>query len=224
MKKRAMVAAGILGIAGILLFSRCDRSGPGKTPARDGSIDLFNGKDLLGWTMIGRGDASVKDGLLWIRGGTGEKACLAYAGRTFGDFTLLVEWMVPAMDGDSGIFLRIPGPLKVAEGERPSSGDAVRDCYEVQIHDGSQAITPTGHVVDVWEGEMSEERASKPPGEWNRFEITAAGQSYTVMLNGVKMHEFAGKKGKEGHIGLQSLDRPSTVCFRRIAVKELSRG
>jgi hypothetical protein len=55
-------------------------------------------------------------------------------------------------------------------------------------------VTQTGWVVDVWTSAMSDERASRPPGEWNRFEITALGQEYTVVLNGVTTHRFTGDK------------------------------
>jgi hypothetical protein len=92
------------------------------TPECDGSISLFNGKDLTGWTMLGKGAAEVKDGVLCVSGDTGEKACLCYAVRTFGEFTLVVEWTVAdaQLDRESPVeFRRIeiqPPPAKAGEG------------------------------------------------------------------------------------------------------------
>jgi hypothetical protein len=63
--------------------------------------------------------------------------------------------------------------------------------------------------------------ASKPAGEWNRFDITVVGQRYTVELNGEKVNEFEGTRGAEGYIGLQNHDLISRVSFRRVRVKEI---
>jgi len=187
-----------------------------------GFIDIFDGKELAGWTMIGRGNVAVEDGVLHIRGADGDGSCLCYSQRPFGDFVLELDYMVPTAAGDSGIFLRIPSDRMKEQGNGPVPGE-MHGVYEVQIHDGSTARTPSGYVVDVWPfvGKMSNEPASKPPGEWNRFEITVTGQKYSVVLNGVKMHEFIGEKATDGHIGLQCINRPSEVCFRRIRIKPL---
>jgi len=116
--------------------------------AKEGFVQLFSGKDLAGWKMLGRGNASVEDGILQVLGGTGEGAYLCYVDRSFADFTLVVDWMVPTEDGDSGVFLRIrvavPAP-------RQSSGGRARILRGANPRRG-RAMTPSGQVVDVWEG------------------------------------------------------------------------
>ena len=207
----------VVGFAATLLCG-CSVTG---TPPQRGFIDLFNGKNLIGWTTIGRGNAVVEDGLLRIDGGKGEGA-FCYAERPFHDFVLVVEWMVPTKEEDSGVYLRIPGPVKTTNGREPAYSEIDLGGYEVQIHDGSMAFNPSGMVIDVMRGEKSFKKVSKPPGEWNLFEITALGQKYTVVLNGGKMHEFTGRKATEGYIGIQIHSRKTTVYFRRIRVRELA--
>jgi hypothetical protein len=75
-----------------------------------------------------------------------------------------------------------------------------------------------------------EKDATKPPGEWNTFQITAKGRHVTVVLNGTKIvdanlddyknraQEHPGLLRERGHLGLQSHD--GRVEFRNLYVKE----
>jgi type 1 glutamine amidotransferase len=59
----------------------------------------------------------------------------------------------------------------------------------------------------------------KAPGEWNEMEIMAAGQKYTVRLNGKVINTYTGSRALEGMIGLQN--PTDEVSFRNVRVKEL---
>jgi len=63
------------------------------------------------------------------------------------------------------------------------------------------------------------ELSQKAPGEWNEMEITAAGQEYTVRLNGKVINTYTGSRALEGMIGLQN--HHDEVSFRNVRVKEL---
>src|SRR5260370_28036578 len=63
--------------------------------------------------------------------------------------------------------------------------------------------------------------ASRHIGEWNTFEISAAGAGITVRLNGELVCEFRGDPARplRGHIGLQNHHPGSRVQFRNLFVK-----
>ena len=184
---------------------------PAMGTAKNGKwIELFNGKDLTGWKHIGPGSFTVEDGALATHGGMG---LLYYEARTFRDFTLEVEWKVKNNCNNSGIFVRFP---EKSDDPRYS----VDHGYEIQIDDCDKKGLKyqTGSIYDHHEATRV---ASKPAGQWNKYEITIVGQHYTVVLNGEKVNEFDGERGREGYIGLQNHDPISQVSFRAVRIKEI---
>ena len=174
---------------------------------------LFNGRDMTGWRMAGKGNFTVEDGMLVTHGGMG---MLWYENEKFRDFKLRVEWKVSQRCNNSGIFVRFP----------EKSDDpwyAVSHGYEIQIDDcDKQGLKyQTGSVYSF---APAGKIASKPAGEWNTYEIAVIGQHYTVELNGEKVTEFEGRRGEEGYIGLQNHDITSRVYFRSVRVRRLHRG
>ena len=182
----------------------------GQVGGAKGWAELFNGKDLTGWKHIGPGSFTVEDGALVSQGGMG---LLYYEARPFGDFTLAVEWKVRDRCNNSGIFVRFPQKTE-------DPWYAVRNGYEIQIDDCDKngLKYQTGSIFDQ---HAATKLASKPAGEWNKYEITIVGQHYTVVLNGEKVNEFDGERGREGYIGLQNHDPTSRVSFRSVRVKEI---
>lgn len=193
----------------IVMLSAIAYAGAKKTS--DGKwIELFNGKDMAGWRMAGKGNFTVEEGALQTHSGMG---MLWYEGRKFRDFTLRVEWKVSDHCNNSGIFVRFP----------EKSDDpwyAVNNGYEIQIDDCDKKglMFQTGSVYSF---HPATKLASKPAGEWNVYQITVTGQHYSIVLNGEKVNEFDGKRGVEGYIGLQNHDPISRVSFRSVKVKEL---
>ncbi len=175
----------------------------------EGFTYIFKGDDLSGWRMAGPGAFVLEDGALKTSGGMG---LLWYGEKMYGDFVLRVEWKVSRKEDNSGIFVRFPG----------ISNDpwfAVNHGYEIQIDDVQKdSARRTGAIYSF---KASEKLASKPAGEWNLYEITVVGQRYTVVLNGQKVTEFEGNRGRRGFIGLQNHDEKSAVYFRNIRIKEL---
>ena len=197
-------------LALITLGSSALADGPKKN-AKDGKwIELFNGKDLAGWRHAGPGEFKVEDGALVTRGGMG---LLWYEARTFRDYKLQIEWKVSNKCNNSGIFVRFP----------EKSDDpwySVNNGYEIQIDDCDKKglKNQTGAIYNF---SAATKIASKPAGEWNLYEITVVGQHYTVVLNGEKVNEFDGERGREGYIGLQNHDILSLVSFRHLRVQEI---
>lgn len=56
--------------------------------------------------------------------------------------------------------------------------------------------------------------------EWNDLDITASGQNYRVLVNGILVNEFFGSRSTVGHIGFQ-LGR-GEVQLRHIRIKDLA--
>jgi hypothetical protein len=181
-----------------------------RLPGPDGWIELFDGRSTSGWTMAGPGGFEVEDGALVSQGGMG---LLWYERRTFRDFELEVEWKVAERCANSGVFVRFP--------VRPRSPqDAVASGYEVQIDDCDPRGLEfqTGSIYDV---APASRLASRPAGQWNRYEIRVVGQRYTVVLNGERVTEFDGARGAFGYVGLQNHDPGSRVSFRRVRARPL---
>jgi hypothetical protein len=173
---------------------------------------LFDGSGTKGWRMCGPGRFLLDrgEGAIRSEGGMG---LYWYAPREFRDFVLRLEWLERRRDDNSGVFLRFPDP-----GDDPWV--AVREGYEIQIYDDwHDRLHVTGAVYDL---APARRVASRPPGEWNAFEITAEGPLLSVRLNGeLVVDRYKGERRCEGHIGLQNHDAASCVAFRNISVQEL---
>lgn len=132
---------------------------PGRT------IDLFNGKDLTGWVPIVRGREvgwSVKDGILSTPGGANNLA----SAEKFWNFILHVEF-------------------RIHQGS--NSGLGLRGRYEVQIMEDHGRPLSTHSNGSLYSRIIPSVNATKPPGEWQTYDIRLVGRQVTVILNGVKI-------------------------------------
>jgi hypothetical protein len=71
------------------------------------SRQLFNGKDLAGWTHVGFGEFSIENGVLRTVGGIG---VLWFDGEKIGNAIIRVVYKVKSHEDNSGVFVRIPDP------------------------------------------------------------------------------------------------------------------
>jgi len=131
-------------------------------------IELFNGRDLTGWKIMGSPSGWKAEGGILINdapqptGGHKSYANIRTE-REFEDFRLTLEFRVPP-NGNSGIYLRGIYEIQVADsyGKKPDS-HGVGGLYS--------RITPT-------------ENPAKPAGQWQTFDITLVDRHVTVILNG----------------------------------------
>jgi hypothetical protein len=184
-------------------------------PNDDGEFVLFDGSSMDGWSMAGPGGFRHEGRELVAYGGMG---MLWYHERRFRDFTLKLEWKTTRIEDNSGVFMRF---------HKPSNDPwyAVRHGHEIQILDDPNAgeRRGTGSIYAYADAPNARD-ASNPPGQWNTYEITVKGDTYTVILNGKEILEWdspAERHGREGYIGLQNHDDDSPVRFRNIRVKPL---
>jgi hypothetical protein len=184
---------------------------------------LFNGKDLDGWKMVGPGRFTVENGMMKTEGGMG---LLYFAGRKIGNATLRVVFKTTGDRDNSGVVIRLPEPP-------PDPWYGVHNGYEVQIDAAGDEWHSTGAIYSL---SKVTARNQRPAGEWNTMDIILQGQLTTVVLNGVTVNEFRGDQAvpprkmwyepvrgprpDEGYIGLQNHDPRSTVYFKEVSVRK----
>ena len=172
----------------------------GATAADDGSVSLFNGKDLSDWTVEGDAQFVVEDGLLKIAGGFG----WLRSNARYTDFELHVEWRAEAEGFDSGVFVRTA-----------NDGNTPWPKYRSQVNMRHDQV---GLVVGAKRSKPAE--AFNPPGDWNTYDITCRDQTIEVKVNGKAVNKHKGcLKRKTGHIGFQA--EKHKFAFRNVRIKEL---
>lgn len=175
--------------------------------------NLFNGKNLDGWTFFVNPEAGVpasevfgvKDGVITI---SGDPFGFMMTEDSFGDYVLHVEWRWIGEPTNSGLFQRV----EPAERLWPV-------CAEVNLKAGSAgdmisfASTPFEEMKETggrFKTRISDENVEKPAGEWNTAEITCEGTYIRAVINGVLKNE-AHFERTEGHIAIQSEGGPLEV-------------
>src|SRR3954465_7408245 len=170
------------------------------TPAKNGWVPLFDGEDLIGWTMNGEEKWMVEQGTI-----IGESAANKYGylttEKTYRNFDLRLKFKGEA-NGNAGGFLhsRITGTNPEhgpdIEGMQvevdPSPGKHTGGLYE----SGGRGWV----VMPTAEGEKALKR-----GDWNDLEVSVRGNHVVTHLNRVKIADFndTAPKFTDGVIGLQ---------------------
>jgi hypothetical protein len=201
------------------------------------AVELFNGKDLTGWTAVADFNATggysaaepvwhVADGAIRTPGTP--FGYLRTKRDDFKNYTLELEyrWWRKTANPNSGIFLRLSD----------ENGSFIPRCYENQLQPASvcsvfaiggsvlqgvkprNAYNPADALSGIAAVPARVPSAEKPFGEWNRLKITVEDETVTSYLNGVLMNRVKGVKTPEGAIGLQS--EGGAIEFRAITVRE----
>jgi hypothetical protein len=216
-------------------------SGAAEPPA--GFTPLFNGRDLTGWRgrphLDPRQEAEgtpeeratrqkqwnddraahwkVQDGVI-VSDGHG---VFLTTDRDYGDFELLIDWMLPAPCADSGIYLRGIPQVQIWD---PA-------CPRDEKHGAPKGSGGLWNNPADAPGKWPLVKADRPIGEWNTTRITMVGDKVTVELNGQRVVDSAPlanffEKGKplpaSGPIQIQTHGAPMHV--RNVFIKELAEG
>lgn len=201
---------------------------PADTEAPTSSVELFNGRDLTGWThVLKEPDAkmedtwSVSDGILKC---TGKPAGYIRTVDDYENYVLGVDWRWPdpANAGNNGVLVHssTPGAL----GVWPKS-------IEVQLASGAAGdfwIIGTELTVPDIEKRRQGRRhlrlvdnVEKPLGEWNHIEITCKGDEVLVKVNDVVVNHATACNVTRGAISLQSEGAP--IEYRNIRLRPLKK-
>ena len=175
--------------------------------------NLFNGKDLSGWTVHGTELWYVEDGLLVCESGPEEKYGYLSTEKLYDDFILILEFKQEA-NGNSGVFFR-----STLEGTKISG-------WQVEV---APPGNDSGGIYESYgrgwliKPDPEKDKALKM-GDWNRMKIKVVDDKVTTWLNGTQMVSFTDEKigrGK-GSIALQIHDGGGIkVRWRNLKVKPL---
>jgi len=160
-------------------------------------VELFNGKDLEGWTIHGTEKWYVENGELICESGPDAAYGYLATDANYDDFTLTLDFKQEA-DGNSGVFFR-----STFEGTKVTG-------WQVEV------APPGKHTGGVYESygrgwlikpEPEKDSALKM-GEWNTMKIMVMGDNVKTWLNGTEMITLKdGKIGQgKGAIALQIHD------------------
>ncbi|MFC6016735.1 ThuA domain-containing protein [Plantactinospora solaniradicis] len=193
------------------------RIAAGATPAdcrpETGYASLFDGSQasLDQWRQAGPGGFTLADGTLTSFGGMG---LLWYPVRTFANYSLKLDWMMPG-DDNGGVFIGFPDP----------QGDPWRPVdtgHEIQIDatDADPSRT-TGSVYSFQAPNAAlRDAALNPPGAWNSYEIAVTGQRVEIWLNGVKINDYvSGRAIADGYLGVQNDGAGLDINYRNIRIR-----
>ncbi|HZS70658.1 MAG TPA: DUF1080 domain-containing protein [Candidatus Acidoferrum sp.] len=205
---------------------------PGRAPSD--AVVLFDGKDLSKWEHKDGSAAKwkVEKGYAQIVPKTG----YIYTKQAFGDCQLHVEFSEPL-------------PAVGESQERGNSGVFLMGLYEIQVLDSYQNRTyADGQAAAVYGQYPPLVNASRPPGEWQSYDIIWHGPRFdasgkllraarvTVLHNGVLVQDNVELSGPTEHgerppykahpekLPLALQDHNTPTRFRNIWIRELNEG
>lgn len=181
-------------------------------PRATAPLDLLSSSALPHWRQAGPGRFVVHDGVATGEGGMG---LWWFSGRMFTNFVLRGEFLQEQPIADSGVFVRFPDP----------AGDpwnAVKQGHEMEIGD-PQPEDPTWRTGSIYPFAASSRANTLPLGQWNQYELTAVGHTYSVRINGEEVTRWTdpNRRSAAGFVGLQNYDDHKIVRHRHLVIQEL---
>ena len=180
---------------------------------------LFNGRDLDGWTTVGKAHWRVdSDNILGTQDGDPSLAGLLTTTQQFKDFELVLDFNIDEHGKyNSGVFLR----------NQPGAGH--QTAYQVNIGRGVAGEYCGGLYRKGWLGKGDVNDVIRRPGQWNSLHIIADGPHILVDLNGARVVDYVDSNPEPGFlepgvIALQTYgaeNHPGWVRFRNIRIREL---
>lgn len=211
-----------------------------KGEQRQGWKLLFNGKNLEGWTSVGKDTPptlgwEVKDGILTAKSQEGKRGGDIITKEEYSDFDFKADYKL-SPGGNSGIKYFF---VKYDKGgwlglEYQLLDDEVHPDGKL----GRNGNRKTASLYDMFPADKN--KKMNPAGEWNHIRIVAKGSKVTHYLNGKKVLSFDRKSSSyknalllskyknsqpmfgdvsKGHILLQ--DHGDEVSFRNIKIRDL---
>jgi hypothetical protein len=204
---------------------------PGRAPSD--AVVLFDGQDLSKWVDKDGKPArwKVESGYMEVVPKTG----YLYTRNSFGDCQLHVEFSEPT-------------PPHGESQDRGNSGVFLQGLYEIQVLDSYENKTyADGQASAVYGQYPPQVNASRPPGEWQTYDIIFHGPRFsgsnltrparvTVLHNGVLVQDNVELTGPTAHgerppykpgpdkLPLALQDHGDPVRYRNIWIRELHEG
>jgi hypothetical protein len=215
--KSHLQSLSLLALALLALLPARVRAAEGATQPAAEMHSIFNGKDLAGWTPVGRAVWKVQDGVIvGTQDGDASRSGVLNTAEPYQDFEIALDFLLDEHGKyNSGVYLR----------NKP--GTQAQTGYQINIGRGVIGEYCGGVYKDGWRATGDEKDAIRKPREWNSMRILIRGPHIEVDLNGQKIvdytdpspaPELVGKGvislqtyGAEGHAGF--------VKFRNIRLR-----
>jgi len=210
--------AALLGGLSLFLASGC-AIGPE-------TIELFNGKDLSGWTCE-LTDKNVKMDQVWsVEDGVlkckGQPSGYLRTEADYENYVLTLEWRWPpgTPGGNNGVLVHVstPGALGIwpksieVQLAKDNAGDFWIIGTELDVENEAERKKGRRHL-NLTDG------SEKPMGQWNQIEITCRGDEVIVKVNGELVNHATNCNVTRGAIALQSEGAP--IEYRNIRLTPL---
>lgn len=143
------------------------------------------------------------------------------------DFVLRLQFALSRTDDNSGVCVRFPNPN--SKGYDNTAWVAAQFGFEAQTDDLARDdradIHHTGAIYGITDPTFTRQPC-KPPGQWNDYEISCVGQTYTLTLNGVQTTRIVNADPARGlpsapaapsFVGIQA--HTGRVAFRHIRIR-----
>jgi hypothetical protein len=212
----------------------------------DRKVEIFNGKDLTGWTKRGgKATYRVEKGEVIGRSAPNTTNTFMCTDKEYGDFELEFDFKIADRDFNSGVQIR--------SHHRPEKGQERVYGYQVEIdpkadrawsggiyYEGGwldpEATKAKGKAVIVnrkWLHDLSDNEPARKAfkfGEWNHIKVVAKGRRIQTWINGVPAADFTDTDenafSPRGLIALQvhavgNKTEPKEVRWRNIKLTEL---
>lgn len=186
---------------------------PALVLAEEPWTDLFNGKDLDGWTQRGgEADYRIEDGVIVGTSVAKTKNSFLCTDKVYGNFILEFEVQVdPALN--SGVQIRSES--------KPDHKDGVVHGYQCEIDPSDRGWT--GGIYDEsrrgWLNTLEYNDAARfafQPGQWNRITIEATGPRIRTFINDVPAADLQDDMTLKGLIALQVHNVPDELAGREV--------
>jgi len=172
---------------------------------------MFNGKNLKGWTIRGKADWKVEDGVLIGQGGNGH----IYASPELTDLEVKGTFRISDQGGgsNSGLYFRCNPP--------EDNPDGFPRGYEAQICHNQDAYTGW-----LWKPGTPTGKADKlitKDDEWFTMRVQAIGPNIKIWVNDELVMEYEDDEYKKGYFAIQCHNPGMTIEAKDLYYKDLSK-
>lgn len=207
----------------------------------DNWTDLFDGKSLHGWTVLGgEGNFSVEEGIIVGTSKMGAPNVFLCTEKVYSDFIL--EYEVKIDEGiNSGMQIRsnvwkedTTTPYLAGSGKESEKTWKAGTVWGIQVEldpsdrawsGGFYEEGGRGWLITLADNEAARKAFKK--GDWNTFKVKAKGNHFQIWLNGVLTIDTTDETTDSGFFGLQlhSIKREDQVdrkvWWKNIRIKKL---
>ncbi|WP_248722814.1 DUF1080 domain-containing protein [Seonamhaeicola sp. ML3] len=189
--------------------------------------DLFNGKDLTGWTIFVKDSTINPTEFFYVNNGmietVGKPIGYLRTVKEFSNYKLHVEWRYPEKPTNSGVFVHATGDDLIWVGhyqgqlKHENAGDFI-------VHGVGRSATLADSTYTSTKAhkpliQKLKDSSENPAGEWNSYDIVCKDDTIELFVNGVLQNVATNCSVIKGSIGLQA--EGSKIQFKNLWVESL---